>query len=149
MGNCLKNNICSLCGHSIKSFLNFSPCLHWFLNPKGFKPRKSLPRLYKKYSYHQIDAYLRWLANIDKPFSNINDLKEEKSDKKFIETTIRYKNFEWSFSCAYSDLEGHKDSINGNFPHYHFQMMINGNVVIKFNQFHVPFSEYDEFCFAV
>jgi hypothetical protein len=145
----LDENKCSYCGHSITFFLDYSPCFHWLLAPKGFKAKKHLKKLYTKYSFHQIEAYLRWLANCEKPFQNINDLVEEKSKNKFIETTIKYKNYEWSFSCSDSDFTGHKDSKDGELPHYHFQMKINNNVVIKFNSFHIPFNEHDEFCFAV
>lgn len=28
-------------------------------------------------------------------------------------------------------------------------MKIDGNVVIKYNDFHIPFNQYDDFCFAV
>ncbi len=140
---------CSFCGHSLNHFLDFSPCLHWLFYPKKFKPKKHFLKLYSKYSYHQIEAYLRWIANSDKAFQNINDLKEEKSDKKFIETTIKYKKFEWSFVCSYSDLKGHRNSYKGNRPHCHFQMKINDKVVIKYSSFHILFNKYDEFCFAV
>ena len=34
-------------------------------------------------------------------------------------------------------------------PHYHFQMSVDGNVTINFNAFHIPFTDYDEFCFAL
>jgi hypothetical protein len=105
--------------------------------------------LYEQKSFHQLEAYLRWVANCDKPFKNINDLVEEKSSTKFIEETIRYKNIEWSFSCSHGDRAGHKDKHEGRMPHYHFQMKVDGNVVINYNGFHIPFDDYDEFSFAV
>ena len=45
-----------------------------------------------------LNPYLRWVANsCSKPIQNINDLVVDKSPKKVIEETIRYKNLEWSF----------------------------------------------------
>lgn len=139
---------CVYCGTPISLFSKDNPCFHWLLNPKGFK-KKFFPLVFEGKGFHQIEAYLRWVANCDKPMQNINDLVEEKSSTKFIEETIRYKNIEWSFSCSYGDLEGHANTHEGKEPHYHFQMKVNGNVIINYNGFHIPFNEYDDFCFAV
>lgn len=144
----LSRGMCSFCGYSLAHFSVNKPCFHWLLKPNGFK-KKHFPILFKEKSYNQIDAYLRWVANCDKYIQNINDLKEEKSSNKFIETTIIYKNLEWSFSCSHSDLEGHKNKHKGRLPHYHFQMKVDDNVIINYAGFHIPFSDYDEFCFAV
>jgi hypothetical protein len=139
---------CYYCNNPLSHFSEKKPCFHWLLKPNGFKKRH-FPLLYEQKSFHQLEAYLRWVANCDKPMKNINDLVEEKSSSKFIEETIRYKNIEWSFSCSHGDRAGHKDKHEGQMPHYHFQMKVDGNVVINYNGFHIPFDDYDEFSFAV
>ncbi len=145
----LLRDACNYCGQHLSHFTERKPCFHWLLGKtNGFK-KKYFPLLYAKYGFHQLDSYLRWVANSDVPIQNINDLVEERTSSKFIETTIRYNNIEWSFSCSAGDRLGHKDSHNGKMPHYHFQMKVSGNVVINYNTFHLPFNDYDEFCFAV
>lgn len=145
----LSQDLCSYCGNHISHFSENKPCFHWLLGRAGGFKKKHFPLLFNEKSYHQLDAYLRWVANTETPLKNINDLKEEKSSNKFIETTIRYKNVEWSFSCTYNDLKGHTDRHEGAMPHYHFQMKKDGYVVINYNGFHIPFQDYDDFCFAV
>lgn len=139
---------CNYCNNPLSHFSSKKPCFHWLLKPNGFKKRH-FPLLYEQKSFHQLEAYLRWVANCDKPIKNINDLAEEKSSSKFIEETIRYKNIEWSFSCSYGDRAGHRNKHDGQMPHYHFQMKFDGNVIINYNGFHIPFDDYDEFSFAV
>lgn len=90
----LVKEICYMCNKSFSSFDVNEPCLHWLLRPPSFD-KKHLPLVYSQYDYNRIQPYLRWLANAEVPFKNINDLVEEKSSKKIIENTIRYKNFEW------------------------------------------------------
>jgi len=144
----LKNGNCSICGYPLSQFSEKKPCLHWLLKTKGFK-KKHFPLLYTKYSFHRIDAYLRWVANAEQPLKNINDLVEEKSSSKKIETTIKYKNLDWSFSCSESDYLGHQNRNTGKEPHYHFQMKVDGNVMINYNGFHVPFQDEDFFGFSI
>lgn len=136
------NGVCYLCGKTFDSFSKKTPCLHWLLKPKGFK-KKDFKAIYEKYGFHQIQSFLRWLANQDSPFTNINDLEDEQSPNKLFEITIRYKNYEWAFSCAPNDYEGHQTSQHAKHPHYHFQLKHNGHPIIKFNDFHVPFSKMD------
>lgn len=144
----LERGYCSMCKFPISHFSESKPCFHWLLKPKGFKKRH-FPLLFERYGFHRIEAYLRWVANVDAPFRNINDLVEEKTSTKKIELTIRYKNLEWSFSCSDSDFRGHFDKYNGTGPHYHFQMKVDDRVIINYNGFHVPFHEEDFFSFAV
>ncbi len=144
----LAEDRCNYCGNPLSHFSEKKPCFHWLLKPNGFKKRH-FPLLYKQKSFHQLEAYLRWVANCDRPMKNINDLVDEKSSSKFIEETICYKNIEWSFSCSHEDRVGHKDRHEGQIPHYHFQMKVDGNVVINYNGFHIPFADYDEFFFTV
>lgn len=77
-------------------------------------------------------------------FSNINDLAEEKSDRKIISYTVKWKNIEWTFDCSKNDFSGHQGT-SVDFPHYHFQMRIDGKQFINFNDFHVPFTNDDVF----
>jgi hypothetical protein len=145
----LSEGMCSFCGYPLTHFTPKKPCFHWLLwEPRGLK-KKHFPILFEVKSFHEIEAYLRWVANTEAPMQNINDLVEEKSCSKVIETTIKYNNLEWSFSCSESDFEGHKNKSQGKEPHYHFQMKKNGFVVINYNEFHIPFNDYDEFSFAV
>ena len=75
--------------------------------------------------------------------NKFNDLADEGAGK-LIELTIKYKTFEWSFSCAESDYLGHATGVEeSRRPHYHFQMRVNKQAFIRFNDFHVPFSEQD------
>lgn len=136
--------ICYLCNTSFKTFSSKKVCLHYLLKPKGFK-KKHFRAIYKEYSFHQIQSYLRWLANKEKPLGNINNLTEEMSEKKLYEITIKYRYFEWSFSCSQNDFIGHGNSIESQKPHYHFQMRIDGLPFIDYSDFHIPFTDYDKF----
>jgi hypothetical protein len=139
---------CFYCGHPISHFSQSKPCFHWLLKPKGFK-KKHFPLLYADKSFHQLEAYLRWVANSDRIGVNINDLVEEKNTSKIIEQTICYKNLEWSFSCSKGDMDGHAHKHEGTMPHYHFQMKVDGNVIINYSGFHIPFQDVDHFYFAM
>ena len=83
--------------------------------------KKHFPALFEKRGFHQISTYLRWVANCEKPFANINDLAEEEKPLNIIDLTIRYKNLEWSFICSENDKNGHQEKYEGKKPHYHFQ----------------------------
>jgi hypothetical protein len=144
----LKKGICYYCKYPITHFSTKKPCLHWFLKPKGFK-KKHFNILMKDRGFKQINTYLRWVANSENIAANINDLTEEQSSNSFIEETITYKNLEWSFSCSQNDRKGHEGTKSGSNPHYHFQMKVNGQVIINYSAFHLPFTDYDEFSFAV
>ena len=139
---------CSMCGKSIDHFAKTKPCFHWFLSPTKIK-KKFFPALFAVKSYHEIEAYLRWVANTEIIGLNINDLVAEKTSSKIIEQTIRYKNIEWSFSCTENDRSGHKNTNSGKNPHYHFQMKVGDNVIIRFSDLHAPFHDYDFYCFAI
>jgi len=143
----LAKGSCSFCGNPISHFSIKKPCFHWLLKPNGFK-KKHFPLLYNKYSFRRLESYLRWVANTDVPIKNINDLVAEKTSSKKIELTIKYKDLEWSFSCAEADYFGHKDRKEGKIPHYHFQMKKGDLVIINYGAFHIPFHDYDFFSFA-
>lgn len=137
-----KKGYCSICNKPLKTFSANTPCLHWLLRPKGFK-KKHFPGLFDKYGYFQMECYARWVSNLETPLKNINDIAAERPEKKIFETTIKYKNIEWSFSCSPSDIEGHKNSAVANLPHFHFQMRLDRRPFIDYADFHVPFKEED------
>lgn len=139
---------CYLCGHPLKSYSPPRPCPHWLLRPANIK-KDSIPEIFKFFPQFRVETYLKWVANLEKPFVNINNLNEEKDPTKIIESTITYKNFQWSFSCTKSDVEGHHNSKFGKEPHFHLEMRIDGNIFIKFNDFHIPFHEEDIFMIAM
>jgi len=134
---------CYLCGKPFKTLSKSTPCIHWLLRICKFKA-KDFSKVYQAFDYHQISSYLRWVANQERFQGNINDLVDEKGERKIIQTTIKWKNIEWTFDCSKTDYEGHGSS-NSSFPHYHFQMRIDGKQFINFNSHHIRFSEKDLF----
>lgn len=138
-----KKGICYLCDKPFKTISKSNPCLHWLLRQCEFK-KKDFPKIYEKYGYGNIAAYIRWCANQDRFLSNINDLKNEKSDRKVLSYTVKWKNVEWTFDCSKNDFQGHQGT-SIDYPHYHFQMRIDGRQFINFNNFHVPFTDHDLF----
>ena len=129
---------CLMCGDTLDSFNKDEPCLHWLLRPAGFT-KWHFPSVAERFGCFQIQAFLRWVANEEAFARNINDLAEEGTGK-MIELTIRYKTYEWAFSCSESDFKGHQsDSPHSQRPHYHFQMRVNKQAFIRYNDFHVAF----------
>ena len=141
-GTAFANGHCYICNHALSSFSKTRPCLHWFLKPKGFN-KNDIPVISECFSLFQTQTYLRWVANTEAFAKNINDLTEEGTGTKLIELTIRFRNIEWSFSCAESDYQGHLTSQHARHPHYHFQMRIDRRPFANFNDFHLPLHEGD------
>jgi hypothetical protein len=141
----LKVGKCFLCGGQMNSFENVRPCFHWFTYPTGIKKKFFENYLKNPIGFFQLDSYFRWLATTDKPIANINDLKDETSSTSYLETTYKYKNIEWAFSIGYTDKEGHPNAQVGSTPHYHIQMKVDDRIFLKFNDFHIPFSDGDLF----
>jgi len=135
----LKIGKCSFCNSSIDSFEENNPCFHWFTYPTGIKKKHFIQYLNKPIGFFQFECYLRWIANTEKFIGNINDLKDETSKTSYQETTIKYKNIEWAISVGHTDKEGHLN------PHYHIQMKVDDRIFLKFNDFHIPFSDQDLF----
>lgn len=138
-----KEGICYLCNKPFKTISKDNPCLHWLLRQCKFK-KKDFPKLYDKYGYGNIAAFIRWCANQERLLSNINDLEDEKSDRKILSYTVKWKNIEWTFDCSKNDFGGHQGT-SIDYPHYHFQMRIEGQQFINFNDFHLPFTDQDIF----
>jgi len=136
--------ICDTCLLLYSSFDATSPCLHWLLRPDGVK-KEHISVVLIKFGYARSSAYIKWIANTVVFGKNINNLADEQGNDKVIEQTIKYKNFEWSFSCSKSDYAGHLGSSYGREPHFHFQMKIDDKPFVNYGNFHVPFLEYDIF----
>lgn len=141
----LKIGKCWLCGESMDSTDKLKPCFHWFTYPPGIKKKYFEKYLNQPLSFFRLDCYFRWLANSEEPITNINDLKDETSETSYLETTVKYKNIEWAFSIGHTDKEGHTNSQVGNVPHYHLQMKVDDRIFLKFNDFHIPFTDEDLF----
>jgi len=58
---------CYLCGESLDQMRAAKPCIHWLLQRAKFK-KKDFPKIYERYGYHNIAAFLRWCANRESPF---------------------------------------------------------------------------------
>jgi hypothetical protein len=145
----LKENKCFLCGGQMDSLDDKKPCFHWFTYPKGIKKKHFENYLTRPISYFQLESYFRWLANYERPIGNINDLREEMSPNSYLEMTIKYKNVEWAFSVGHTDKDGHINSKSGATPHYHIQMKVDNRIFIKFNDFHINFTDGDLFTIAM
>lgn len=145
----LKIGKCFLCSGQMNSFEEGRPCFHWFTYPTGIKKKPFESYLKNAIGFFQLDSYFRWLANTEKPIANINDLKDETSSTSYIETTYKYKNIEWAFSIGHTDKEGHPNAQVGSIPHYHIQMKVDDRIFLKFNDFHIPFSDGDLFTISM
>lgn len=140
---------CFLCGGKIDSFEESKACFHWFTYPTGIKKKHFDNYLKNPIGFFQLDSYFRWLANIEKPIGNINDLKDETSSTSYLETTYKYKNLEWAFSIGHNDKDGHPNAQVGSIPHYHIQMNVDDRVFLRFNDYHIPFSDVDLFTISL
>jgi hypothetical protein len=136
-----KNGKCSYCNEDLNFFNSHKPCFHWLLYPKGIK-KEDFGILLKNFDCFRLMSYLRWVANQGTPFMNINDLKIESKESRIFEVTIKYQNKEWTFCCSKCDLEGHD---RFKFPHYHFNMSIDGKRFINFHDFHLKLTDEDLF----
>lgn len=140
-----KKDCCYLCGMKLSYFNESEKCFHWFLLPDGIRKKHFKEYLTEDFGFFQLESYLRWVANTDENIKNINDLRNKNPDGKLVETTIKYKNIEWSLNFGQTDLLGHTGSSNGDFPHFHMQIFKDERPFISFNNYHIPFSDYDKF----
>lgn len=143
--NAYEKKCCSLCGMKLNSFQEHEPCFHWFTLPNGIRKKHFKDYLKEPIGYFKLESYFRWISSIEHGFKNINDLSDEMSDSKIREVTIRFNNIEWSLNYGQTDLSGHGGSKNADFPHYHIQMVVDSRPFIRFNDFHIPFSDEDLF----
>jgi hypothetical protein len=143
--NAYHKKCCSLCGNRLEYFDKTEKCFHWFVLPKGIRKKDFDNYLIEPVGYFKLESYFRWISTLENPLVNINDLSDEISESKIKEITIKYKNIEWSLTFGKSDLAGHLESKNANFPHFHLQMLVDNKPYIVFNNYHIPFSDEDLF----
>ena len=137
-----KADRCSFCDDALTSFDPAKPCRHWLLKPNGVR-KEHIEQIATQLSWSILENYLRWVANEEAFAKNINDLADEGSGK-LLELTIKYKNLQWSFSCGETDLAGHDSaSEHSKRPHWHFQMYVDGQPFVRYNDFHLALSEFD------
>jgi hypothetical protein len=134
---------CYVCKKSIKTFSPKSPCPHWLLRPSGVK-KQHIHEILESRGYHRSAAYIRWFANFKALSRNINDLTEEADQAAVFHWSCRYEHIKWTFKCSQSDRTGHKGTKHG-YPHFHFEMRLTGNPFVRFNDFHIPFTDEDLF----
>lgn len=139
---------CYLCSLPYDQYDKSKPCIHWLLKPSNIE-KDDIAAVLELEGCFKPQTFLRWLANIETFGTQINDLDAEGDQSKIIDTTITYKNYEWSFSCSSGDLEGHKDRKIGKNPHFHFQMKIDNRRFISYNDYHPAFSRYDLYALQV
>jgi hypothetical protein len=65
-----EKDICHLCNKPFKTISKDTPCLHWLLRQCKFK-KKDFPKIYAKYGYGNIAAFVRWCANQEKLLSSL------------------------------------------------------------------------------
>jgi len=135
---------CYICKCKIIGFKISKPCVHWLLRPLNIT-KKDIIKVIEKFGYFRPHSYLRWVANTERAFGNINDLRSEQDPGKVIENTIKFSKLEWSFSCTKGDLQGHPNSNFGKEPHFHMQMKINNRPFFVFNDYHFNFTDEDLF----
>jgi len=133
---------CYLCGKPLAEISKANPCLHWLLRRCKFK-KKDLPKFFERFDFYSVAAYLRWVANSEVGSRDINNLKDEDRELKIFETSIKWKNIEWTLDCSKNDLAGHGGS-KANFPHWHLQMRVDRHKFINFSDFDIPFSKDDQ-----
>lgn len=138
----LQHGMCYLCGKSIDEVDPLHPCLHWMISNNA-KKRDILALLNGSIGLVKLYTYLAWVANSLTPLININDKMSDTFDNRMFEGTIRYKEYEWSFSLGNSDFEGHKGSFDGEQSHYHMQILKNGRILLKFNDAHIKLQPDD------
>lgn len=144
-----KADCCALCGSKLDHFDEDEICLHWFTMPSGIRKKHLKNFLKEPIRYSRLETYFRWMSSLLEPIKNINDLSCEMTPSKLKEVTIKYRNIEWSLNYGQSDVDGHKNSKNANFPHFHIQITIDDRPFIRFNECHIPFSEVDIFNFKI
>lgn len=138
-----QKGVCDSCGKSLATFSKDNHCFHWLLRPKGVK-KDNIEELLKQRGYFRVAAYVRWVANQEAFLCRINDLIEEGDADAVFHWSATYKHIKWTFICNKNDLAGH-DTAGAYFPHYHIEIKLSGLPFVRFNDFHVPFSDEDLF----
>ncbi|MBE0574388.1 MAG: hypothetical protein IH613_00670 [Desulfuromonadales bacterium] len=132
--------MCDSCGKPINTFSKESPCFHWLLRP-GKAKKEHIEKVLREKGYFRCAAYIKWVSNFESHFKYINNLSEEGNLEALFHWSAKYKHIKWTFWCTRNDYAGH----NNQPPHFHFEMRLDKMPFIKFNDFHIPFSEEDLF----
>jgi len=138
-----EQGLCDSCGKPLSSFYSEAPCFHWLLRPKGSK-KENIEDVFKAKGYFRTASYIRWVCNQDVHLSGINDLSEEGDMKAIFHWSAQYRYIKWTFLCTLNDYQGHDDR-HISFPHYHVEMCLHNKIFIKFNDFHLKFTDEDLF----
>jgi hypothetical protein len=113
------------------------------LRPKGVK-KTDLESLLIQKGYFRAAAYIRWVANQEALLCRINDLTENEQSRSVFHWSASYKHIKWTFICSQNDYKGHANTLT-DFPHFHFEMRLAGQPFVKFNDFHIRFTDEDLF----
>lgn len=141
----IKAKKCPMCSKHLSFVRADSPCMHWLLIPKGVD-KKKLKTLFnsKMFGFFQIQSFLKWIANVEAPLFNINNLEEDRSEGRLYETTIKYKAIEWTLNYSEGDVKGHGGK-HSSFPHYHMAIRRDSKPYLNFREIHIPFTDWDLF----
>lgn len=137
-----KDGICSFCSCGLSTFSRNDPCFHWLTIPPGFRA-KDIRQLGDKYGLRRIQAYLHWISSAEEFAKGINNLAIEGKSGAICHETIRWKNVEFTILCGETDYNGHGKNPHSQRPHYHLQIVRDGNIICKFSQQHIPLSHMD------
>ena len=138
-----QNGDCDTCKKPLATFSRKTSCFHWLLRPNGVK-KADLESLLTQKGYFRIAAYVRWVANQEAFLRQINDLTESEQTRSVFHWSASYKHIKWTFICSQNDYKGHLNTL-ADFPHFHFEMRLAGQPFVRFNDFHVRFSDEDLF----
>jgi hypothetical protein len=105
------------------------------------RQEKNLEVLFNSKGYFRTASYIRWVANEECFMSRINDLADEGDTDGIFHWSATYRHLKWTFWCTQSDYQG----TNADFSHFHVEMRLNGQIFIKFNDFHIPFTDKNLF----
>ena len=140
-----KKQICSFCDKALATYSKKNPCLHWLLRPNGVK-KNGIRQVVQELGYFRSATYVRWIANQEKFTSRINDLTDEGNTEAFFHWTAVYEHIKWTFWCTQNDRKGHHGT-GSPMPHFHIEIRLNNKIFVKFNDFHIPFTDEDLFQF--
>lgn len=132
--------MCDSCGKPNSTFSKESPCFHWVLRPSKSK-KEHIEKVLKAKGYFRCAACVRWVANFDSHFKNINNLSEEGNVEALFHWLLNTSISNGHLWCARNDFAGHSNQL----PHFHFEMRLDKMPFIKFNDCHIPFTDEDLF----
>ncbi len=138
-----KKGLCDSCRNPINSFSSDSICFHWLLRPNGSK-KVNIKEVLEAKGYFRSASYIRWVCNQDVHLARINDLSEEGDTQAIFHWSGQYLDTKWTFVCTSNDYHGHQGH-ESRFPHYHIEMRLHDRIFIRFNEFHLKFTDEDLF----